>query len=42
MNEQTITTLALLALIVVVVVAAAIILGPQLGQLIHLPTGVLR
>jgi hypothetical protein len=41
-NEQTVTTLALLVLVVVLVVAAAAILGPQLGQLIHMPAGVLR
>ena len=42
MNEQTVVTLALLGLIAVLVVAAFLILGPQLGNLLSMPTGVLQ
>lgn len=42
MSEQTLTTLALLVLVLVVAIAAAVILGPQLADLIRLPAGVLR
>jgi len=42
MSEQAIVTGALLVLIIVVAIAAVILLGPQLAELINMPTGVIR
>lgn len=41
MNEQTVTTVALIVVIAAVVVAAIVILGPALAGF-HLPTGMIR